>query len=487
MERQESETDRSWWQRPAGGREVLQVALPLVISSLSWTVMTFVDRVFLKWVSGEAMSAAFSASMVWFLLLSLPLGICAYTNTFVAQYLGDGQLRRIGPSVWQGVWAGLAFTPLALGGIVAAPWIFRLGGHPEAIAALEVRYFEILCVGVPGMLISQALAAFFSGRGKTRVVMWVDAVFAIVNLVLDYLMIFGHGGFPEMGIAGAGWATVWALWMKAIAYAWLMLSPEYRERFGTWVGLGVDVSLFRRLMYYGGPSGIQMALDVAGFTVFIILIGRLGEVAAEATSMAFSISTLAFMPIYGLAMATSILVGQRLGENRDDLAARSTWTTLSLGLGYMAIISFCYLVIPELFLFPFFAGSDQPAEAREQVWLLARHLLRFVAAYNLFDAVLMVFAHAIKGAGDTQFVLRVSLVMSVVLAGLSWLCVETFAWGVYGCWCVITGWVWILGTIFFARFQGGNWRSMRVIEQEETASPAIADKVHWTDAEQIVV
>ncbi|MEM8681263.1 MAG: MATE family efflux transporter, partial [Planctomycetota bacterium] len=100
----------NWWTREAGGREVVQVAVPLVVSSLSWTVMTFCDRVFLKWVSGEAISAAFSASILWFLVISLPLGICAYTNTFVAQYFGDGQLRRIGPAAWQGVWAAISFT-----------------------------------------------------------------------------------------------------------------------------------------------------------------------------------------------------------------------------------------------------------------------------------------------------------------------------------------------------------------------------------------
>lgn len=458
--------EQNWWQGPSGGREVLRVALPLVVSSLSWTVMTFVDRVFLKWVSGEAMAAAFSASMVWFLVLSLPLGICAYVNTFVAQYLGDGQLRRIGCSVWQGVWAALAFTPLAAAGVVWAPTLFAWAGHTESSTALEVQYFQILCFGAPAMLIGQALAAFFSGRGKTNVVMCVDAFFAIVNLILDYVMIFGYLGFPEMGIAGAGWATVLSLWFKAVAYAWLMLRAKYRARFETWRGLVFDRELFGRLIYYGGPSGIQMLLDVLGFTVFIMLIGRLGSIEAEATSMAFSISTLAFMPIWGLGLTASILVGQRLGENRDDLAARATWTTLRLALGYMAAMSLCYLLIPHVFLYAFFVGSEQPTETNQQVWNLAISLLRFVAAYNLFDAALMVFVNAIKGAGDTRFVLRVSLVGAIALAGLSWLCVEAFEMGIYGCWSIITAWVWTLGVVFFLRFLGGQWRRMRVIQQE---------------------
>src|SRR5437763_11932102 len=92
--------NRSWWSRPAGGREVLRVSAPLVVSSLSWTIMTFVDRVMLNWVSGTAMSAAFTASAAWFAMLSLPLGVCSYTNTFVAQYEGAGQPKQIGRVFW---------------------------------------------------------------------------------------------------------------------------------------------------------------------------------------------------------------------------------------------------------------------------------------------------------------------------------------------------------------------------------------------------
>ena len=142
-----SGSDGSWWSRPSGGRELLRVAAPLVISSLSWTVMTFVDRMLLNWVSGTAMSAAFSGSMVWFVVLCLPLGICMYANTFVAQYYGSGQHERIGLAVWQSVWIAIGFTPLVLSAIPLAPTIFGFAGHDPVAVAIEVEYFQILCVG----------------------------------------------------------------------------------------------------------------------------------------------------------------------------------------------------------------------------------------------------------------------------------------------------------------------------------------------------
>lgn len=464
----------SWWSRPAGGREVLRVAAPLIVSSLSWTVMTFVDRMMLNWVSGAAMSAAFSSSVVWFAFICLPMGLCMYANTFVAQYHGSGQPEKIGLSLWQAVWIALGFSPLMIAAIPLAPAIFALAGHEPHITALEIEYFQILCWCAPAMLIAQGAASFYGGRGETWVMMIVDGGAAILNLVLDYFWIFGYAGFPEWGLAGAAWATVVATWVKAVAYILLPLQREHRQVYGTLRELRIDWELIRRMLFYGGPAGLQMLLDVAGFTVFIMLVGRLGALERDATTMAFSISSVAFMPIWGLSNAVSILVGQHLGENRDQLAARCTYTGLWLAWGYMAIMSLLYLFAPGLFLHGFAAEAGKTSVDATAIYAVAVVLLRFVAAYNLLDATFMIFVAAIKGAGDTVFVLRVSLVLAALLAGLSYLSVEVWQLGVYGCWALITGWVWIAAFTFFLRFKQGKWRSMRVIDPEVLESEAEA-------------
>lgn len=456
---------QSWWSRPSGGREVLRVAAPLVVSSLSWTVMTFVDRIFLSWVSGTAMSAAFSGSMVWFVVSCIPLGIAMYANTFVAQYFGSGHFDRIGRAVWQSVWISLGLSPLMLATIPLAPFIFGLAGHDEAALAIEVEYFQILCLGAPAMVIAQSAASFYSGRGETWVVMWVDAAAAILNLLLDYCWIFGYAGFPAWGVAGAAWATVVSMCIKAVVYVLLPLQPRHRSKYGTLSGLRFDRELVGRMLYYGGPSGIQMVLDVVGFTVFILLIGRLGAVPRDATTMAFSVSSVAFMPIWGLSNAVGILVGQHLGENRASLAERVTYTGLQLAWIYMAAISALYVLTPGMFLQGFAAEPTTTSAADfAAVYALAVVLLRFVAAYNLLDATFMTFVSAIKGAGDTVFVLRISLVLAALLASLSYLSVEVWELGVYGCWVLITAWVWIAAIAFYLRFRQGKWQSMRVIE-----------------------
>ena len=466
-----SQDASSWWSRPSGGREVLVIALPLVISSLSWTVMNFIDRMFLFRVSGAAMSASFFAGVVWFALFCLPLGICIYVGTFVSQYFGDRQFRRIGPSMWQGVWMSFAALPIAAVAIPFAPFLFGLAHHDAETLQLEISYFKILCYGGPALVVAQAFASFYGGRGETWVVMLVDTVVTLVNLVLDYLWIFGYGGFPEMGIVGAGLATTVALWLKVVIYLFLVFQAKHRSVYNTLGGLRFDRKLFGRLFYFGGPSGVQMLLDVLGFSVFILLVGRLGDLEAEATTIAFSVGTLAFMPIFGFGLAVSILVGQRLGEHRDDLAARATWTTYQISVIYIAILSGFYVFAPNLFLYGFLHESTLSLDENKALRTMVGNLLCFVATYNLFDATLIIFVSALKGAGDTRYILGVSLVMALLLAGLSWLAVEGLQLGIYGCWTVVTAWVWVLGITFLRRFLQGPWRQMRVIEMHEVDAP----------------
>ena len=189
----------SWWSRPGGGWEVMRVSAPLVVSALSWTIMTFIDRVMLNWVSGAAMAAAFTSSAAWFAMLSLPLGVCSYTNTFIAQYDGADQPQRIGQVFWQANWIAVGFAPFVLLAIPLAPSLFALAGHSAEATRLEVTFFQILCIGAPALILAQSGSAFYSGRGRTWVVMLVDATAAALNLALDYCWIFGNLGFPGHG------------------------------------------------------------------------------------------------------------------------------------------------------------------------------------------------------------------------------------------------------------------------------------------------
>jgi MATE family multidrug resistance protein len=464
----------NWWTRPCGGREVLSLALPLVVSMGSWSLMNFVDRMFLLWFSTPAMAAALPAGMLYFTLICFPLGVSTYVNTFVAQYEGAGRPERSAAVVWQGMRIGLFVMPLFLATIPLAPTVFRLVGHEPQVASLEVIYYQVLCFGAAGQVVAAAMSSFFSGRGQTGVVMAVDCTASLTNVVLDYAWIFGHWGFPALGIEGAAWATVVSLWARVLLYGCIMLRPALRRKYQLLSGRRFDAALMRRLLRYGGPNGLQLLVEVAAFAVFILLIGRLGETAMAATTLAFNVNSVAWVPMMGMGIAVTTMVGQQLGRDRPLLAARATWTSFVMAQAYLSIMAVLYVLLPDLFLMGHASGTapDQFSPLRDTTVVL----LRFVAAYSLFDALNVIFVSAIKGAGDTRFILAVTLIMSPLPVLAGWAGVTYGGWGLIWCWGVITAWICALGLIYLARFLQGRWRQMRVIE------PALPAELTGDDA-----
>jgi MATE family multidrug resistance protein len=452
------------WGREGGYREVLYLAVPLILSTGSHSIQHFVDRMFLTWYSPSAIAASTPAGMLNFTLMSLFIGTAGYVNTFVAQYSGARRFSRIGPAVWQGIYFSL------IGGVCIAcmyplaPHFFRIADHEAGVQILEVHYFRILCLGATPAIMASALAGFFSGRRKTWTVMWVNVVATLVNITLNYCLIFGHCGLPELGIRGAALATVLSALVSCLIYFVLFTRPENRARFSTMHSIRPEKELFGRLLRYGFPNGVHFMMDMLSFTLFIMFVGRFGMTALAATNIAFNINTLAFMPMLGFSITTSVLVGQRLGENKPQLAERSTWSAFHMTFLYMFLISAAYVLVPGIFIQPF-AAHAEPAEFAVLMHTLVV-LLRFVAVYSLFDTLSIVFSGALKGAGDTRFVLFASLIQAwIVMVIPAYLSAYVFSWGLYVTWGFVTCYIVSLGVTFFLRFLRGKWKTMRVIEE----------------------
>jgi len=450
------------WGGACGISEVLAMALPMMITTASWTVMQCTDRIFLLWHSQVEMAAAMPAGMLLFSLQSFPLGVLSYLNTFIAQYDGAERSEEIGSVIGQGLWIAAIFTVPALAFIPFAPWLFTVAGHEPAMVAREALYFQILCYGVPAGYLAQTFSCFYTGRGQMMLVMSVNIGAAGLNMILDYLWIFGHLGFPEGGLAGAAWATIISEWAKALALAaCIYASPEYR-RFGLASGIGWDSHLIGRIFWFGGSNGLNMLTEVGAFTIFLLAMGQLGDAAVGATSIAFQVNSMAFMPVIGLGIAVTTLVGRELGSDRPDRAERATWNAYLLAMIYSIPFAAAYFFLPDWFLVGHSAGvkAEDFAATRETVGML----LKFVAVYCLFDTTNVVFVSAIKGAGDMGFVLLVTSVVGLTTMGIGVAGLLVANFGLIECWWVITGWIVALGFAFLARFLFGAWREMRVIE-----------------------
>lgn len=452
---------------PGGTRELLRLAWPLVLSNSIWMMQIILDRVLLSRSNLASLAAGFASAMLFWGFLSLFQFTANYATTFVAQYSGAGRPERVGPVVWQAIWFSLAVGLLFQLLQPLAGWIVSLGGHEAQLQQLEIVYFRCLCVSALPTLLSAAVTSFFAGRGDSRTVLLINVAGLAVNAVAASVLIFGLCGLPALGIIGAGLATILGTSTSAGVALVLMLRRQHRRTCATASGYCFDAELFRRLLRYGLPNGIFAALDTLAWTIFLQLVGRLGEVDLAVTSIAFTLNLVVFFPMLGIGQAVEILVGQRLGEDRPNVAERSTWKGLGAALIITVTGVLAFVLLPETLAGLFHGGHDdlwEPIRTRVPI------LLRFVAVYSFFDTLNVVFSNALRGAGDTRFVTAAAL-------GLSWpvMIVPTWAavqhgWSLYWAWTFASLYIIALAVLFYFRFRQGKWRSMRVIETARVSS-----------------
>ncbi len=443
-----------------GMAQVLRVAIPLIMASSGHALRLFADRVMLAWYSPTAIAAAMPAGLACFCLMCFFLGTAGYASTFVAQYAGAGERKRIGLSIWQGVYIALA------GGVVvglcapAARFIFEWMGHGPEVIEQQIVYFEVLARLSFAPILLAALLGFWSGRGRTVVVMLIELFCALANVVLNYMLIFGHWGCPEMGIEGAGLATGFSAMLGLAVALVLFLAPGSRARFGTWPRRTFDPALFRRVLRFGSPSGIQFALDLIAFNLFVVLLGRLGQVELEAANLAFAVNALVYLPLVGLGTSVTILVGQAVGARQPDHARRSVRSALGLAFIYNTLLGGAMLLLPEWIL-QIFAREGDPGQI--EAFKQATIYMRFITLYLIFDGLYIIYSHAVRGAGDTRFAMAAGIMLSWGTLVLPSFVAHWLGAPATVLWSILVGHVLCACTLFYLRYRGGKWTRMRVI------------------------
>lgn len=460
---------RRRWHEPEGYRRVLKVSLPLVASMASTTVMLFTDRMFLGQYSVEALAASAPAGIAAFTFQAFFMGVASYVNTFVAQYVGSGNPGGVGKALWQGIYFAIGAGFVLAGCALAAGPIFEFAGHDPEVRALEETYFIVLMLGGGAAILRDALACFFSGRGITNMIMVVSVVGACVNIPLDYALINGVWGFPELGIMGAGIATIAGYLLMVVMFIILIFNRRNDREFGVLRSWALDPALFRRLLRFGGPAGIQFFMDLFAFSFFLLIVGRLGTVELAASNVAFAINTLGFLPMFGFSIGVATLVGQAMGRNDPAAARLATHNALHLTFAYMIFIAFLLLCIPGP-LIELFRPIDEAGPDYEAIKSMGIIILRFVAAYTFIDAINLVLSGTLKGAGDTTFVGWVIAIGSTCFLILPvYVIIEVFDGGLYTAWGIVTFYVFAVAVFFTWRYRLGAWEKMRVIET--TAHP----------------
>lgn len=449
-------------------KKILAIAWPLIIANSFWNLQLTIDRIFLGMHSTEALGAAMAVMGVFWVPMALLQQTASYVTTFIAQYFGAKKLDQIGASLWQGIYVSFVGGILFLGLIFVSPSFFNFVGHPENIRILETEYFNALCFSALPMALVAAFSGFFTGLGQTKTVIGINFIGLILNVLFDYILIFGNFGSPAMGITGAGYATALATVGGALFGALLIFRPKYEAAYQVFSNWKFKAELCLRFLKYGIPSGLQWAFEGLAFTTFLIIMGNLkqGEAALAGSSIAVTLMMLSVLPSMGIAQAVMTLVGQKLGEKKPDEAQHLTWEGAKISSIYMALVGLSFVFFPDFFIGWFENKSN--TELWAQVQSITPDLLKFVALFTIFDSVYLNISFALKGAGDTRFVSYMALAVPWPLMVLPTFMFKEHPLAVQLAWAFASLYVIAITIILVFRFRQGKWKFMSVTGDEDS-------------------
>ena len=441
--------------------EVLKLVWPLALGMANNALMQFTDRVFLARESTASLEAILPASMLAFTFVCFFQSLAAYSGTFVAQYHGAGNPRGAAASCRAGLLlslaAGVVLALLIPPGRLICDWC----GHPPAVLSREKAYYTIVMSGGVFLCAAMAVQSFFTGIGRTRVVFWVNVVGNGVNILLDYLLIFGCGPIPASGIAGAAVATVIA---QALQFA-VLAALAWPYLFGRSASDGTppasDRQLVWRMLRFGTPAGVYSVLNILSFAVFVFLTGRVGDMALAVSNATLTVNYLIYAPIEGFAIGASTLVGQHQGAGDSAGAARDARRALILAEVYIVVAALAALAFhgPILDLFVASTATFDRAAFRS----LGFTLFSLMMAWQCFDCADVVLSGALKGAGDTHFVMGWMLVCAFGF----WLPLLFLVYWLHptmpALWSTMIAYVVVICVGTWIRWRRGPWRSIKLV------------------------
>jgi len=374
---------------------MLALAAPVVLAELGWVTMGIVDTLMVGRLGAHAIGAVGLASMLFFAVGVFAMGVLLGLDPLVAQAFGARRLDECHRWLVDGVWLGICVAVPTVASIFAMRASLGAWGLPADVAALVRPYLGILAWSLPPLLLYVAFRRYLQAMNLVQPVMIALLSANVVNLVGNWVFIFGHLGFPAMGVRGSAWATLVArVFMAAFLFVVILrheahVVPRLRD-----TPIGIDLARLRRLFALGIPAAGQMVFEVGVFAAATALAGRVSADALAANQIALNLASFTFMVPYGIASAAAVRVGQAVGRRDPDGAMTAGWTAISIGLGFMAAAAAAFLLVPGALVRAF--TSDRA------VIEIGIGLLFVAAVFQLFDGVQGVTTGALRGLGDTH-------------------------------------------------------------------------------------
>ncbi len=451
-------------ERQSGIRELFYMAGPIILGTLSFTLMQFTDTWIVSRLGDDAMAAVGTAGLWTFTLSTFFLGLVGCVSTFAAQSLGRGNRPDCASYTWQAIYIAIATGLMAL---IFWPFadtiIFRYMPHSQEVLRFESVYFKVRLASFAFIAWQTALSSFFQAVNKPTVPMYIGLLAAGVNAPLDFLFVFGWHGYFQWGVAGAAIATNVALGLQVFLLQWVFLTGRFREEFGTRHTWRLDMVKVREFLYIGWPGGLTFLVDVFNWTIFTtFLVGGYGTVSLSAHTATVTIMQVSFMPIVGLGHAITPIVGQWLGRGSIAIAKARTYLAMRIGMVYMGMVGLLFIFFGDVLIHIF---SQDP-----QVIRLGRILLILAGLFQAFDAVNIVCICALRGVGDTRWMMGAFFIVGyLIFIPTAYLLASYFNLEAIGAWIGATTYIIILSGVLFWRFYSDGWRHVRIFERDRLA------------------
>jgi MATE family multidrug resistance protein len=451
----------SGYHQPGGIKELLILAFPMIISTACDGVMTFTDRLFLAKLGPEQMNAAMGGGVVLQILTFFFIGLTGYSTALVAQYFGAGEKQNSPKATFQAILIALASWPVILLMKPLMIGYFDVMNIPESQIGYQVKYLNILAWGSVFSILRYAMGCYFAGIGKTKIVMTATVTAMLVNVVLDYILIFGKFGMPLMGIEGAAIATVCGSISAVIVLFYQYLRPSNVHEFSVSTSYRFDKVIMKKLLYYGYPAGLEMFLNFLAFSTMISLFHSQGESVATASTIMFNWDLVSFIPLLGIEVAVTSLVGRYMGAGKPDIAQHAAISAIKTGIFYSIVILGLFVFIPEVLVRVF--SPDQPGDIFEMAVPIAVTMIQIASIYVLVEAVFVAMVGALRGAGDTHFTMITSVTAHWIFVPILYVSFKVFHFSATFGWFLLVVFFLVFATIIIQRFRSGKWKAIRVI------------------------
>ncbi|HYM36564.1 MAG TPA: MATE family efflux transporter [Steroidobacteraceae bacterium] len=448
-------------------RGVWILAAPMIANNATQMILNLTDTWFIGRISTEALAAVGSVQWLTFVAIMLFGGVGLAVQTVVAQAFGARRYRRASQATWIGLWATLGTIPIFVAIGLIGPWVLAPFRLEPSIELQATQFWQPRVCGGFLAVALWAVLGFFNGIGKPRIALWGSVLDVVANVALCPLFIF----YWNFGVAGAAWATNTAMTLSVLVALIIFLAPIFHRSFSSRRTWRLRVPLLINQWKLGFPMGLMIAADMVGISLFQLMQVRVGTVEGAVTQVVVMLTSIAYMPAVGIALAGTTLVGQSIGAGDRDWAYRVGNAIVILATGYMACIGLL-LGLTGPWLLPLFVNSQDPQAA--QVIALGVSVIWIGGAYQFFDGLNIASGCCLRGAGDTTIpailVIMLSWFVFVPIAHMAtfthdngWFDVlPQFGFGAIGGWWALLIYIVLLGLALLWRWRARAWQKITI-------------------------